>query len=544
MGVKISNLPSATVPLTGAELVPVVQGGVTSKAQVFDLLSGSNGSASVGFLQSGTGATARTAQAKLRDTVSVKDFGAVGDGVTDDTAAIQAAINTGLPVFAPAGTYKITSTLTFSETSSIFRGAGMEETVFSCNGVTGAVFKVNAITYFRPHWSDFSISGNASTGVGIDFTLITGTNEVYNGCLRDIKIVCNGDGLSATNFFSMRVENLVVTSYGGHCFKVLCGPAVSWIQCYAVRAGAGKAGYRLGGSIAMYSCNGVDLADYWGVFGSNPSSGTIFQNDFPGVSDYPDITMVSCNVENFGSISTSGIGLSTENVFKNFRMIGGKIDRANLSTAYVALISSYQSFASSYGNNAVISLALGNIFLGTGTPSTAYLAGTGQCEYVDENGLLASVGITTYRNTQLALTYPLVSRFQIQDVYGDRAWSVNAITARRTSLQMVRYATATLTPVGAGQTIDVTGYTKVIVTPAAAASITLATFTSTIGAGLDYLRNGDLIIEAGNGNLTINHLGSGATGAFRMAGAANLTLTTGQVCRFCWSSTSNQWIQV
>ena len=56
-------------------------------------LAASTGSALVGHIAAGTGAVARTAQAALRDMVSVADFGAVGNGSTDDRAAIQAAID-------------------------------------------------------------------------------------------------------------------------------------------------------------------------------------------------------------------------------------------------------------------------------------------------------------------------------------------------------------------------------------------------------------------------------------------------------------------
>jgi len=81
-------------------------------------IASSSGSSLVGYLASGTGAVATTVQAKLRESVSVKDFGATGDGTTNDTAAIQAALNASAAVYFPKGTYLISSALTIPSTSA------------------------------------------------------------------------------------------------------------------------------------------------------------------------------------------------------------------------------------------------------------------------------------------------------------------------------------------------------------------------------------------------------------------------------------------
>ena len=71
------------------------------------------------YNQGSTGAQDRTVRGKLQETVSVKDFGAVGDGVVDDTTAFQAAIDycktSGLILHVNAGTYKLTSTLDMND---------------------------------------------------------------------------------------------------------------------------------------------------------------------------------------------------------------------------------------------------------------------------------------------------------------------------------------------------------------------------------------------------------------------------------------------
>jgi hypothetical protein len=107
--IKISKLPPASLPLVGADFVPVVQNGTTS----------------------------RTTLSALSNYLNVKNFGAVGDGTTDDTAAIQAALNyvaanqkitgsfyVGGSIYIPFGRYKISSQLVFTGGSISIYGDG------------------------------------------------------------------------------------------------------------------------------------------------------------------------------------------------------------------------------------------------------------------------------------------------------------------------------------------------------------------------------------------------------------------------------------
>jgi hypothetical protein len=82
------------------------------------------------YNEGSTGAVDRVLTARLQDYVSVKDFGAVGDGVTDDTVAIQKALDavaSGGELFFPQGVYRITTGIsqTYADGVSVsIRGYG------------------------------------------------------------------------------------------------------------------------------------------------------------------------------------------------------------------------------------------------------------------------------------------------------------------------------------------------------------------------------------------------------------------------------------
>lgn len=93
---------------------------VKAVASAGDLASG-EGAANVGFRQLGSGAVDRTALEKMREEVSVLDFGAIADGSTlNDDAFIKAAAAAGGPVLVPEGEYRLSTPMALGYTAAYY----------------------------------------------------------------------------------------------------------------------------------------------------------------------------------------------------------------------------------------------------------------------------------------------------------------------------------------------------------------------------------------------------------------------------------------
>jgi pectate lyase-like protein len=102
------------------------------------------------------------------EVISVKDYGAVGDGTTDDTTAIQAALTaaTNKVLYFPDGTYRLTSTLVAaSGNAQHWHGQHAISTILRWEGSGGPIISFAVDT--KPHLSQIRIDNFGTTAVGI-----------------------------------------------------------------------------------------------------------------------------------------------------------------------------------------------------------------------------------------------------------------------------------------------------------------------------------------------------------------------------------------
>ena len=164
----------------------------------------SGNATAISYTASFAGATLQTVQTKLEQYVSVKDFGAVGDGVVDDTAAIQAALDYvesagGGEVFVPAGSY-LSGKLILRDKVSI-RGVG-NTSKFIAKIISDDLFFSN----------DPSLSNITLSNFYVDLTAQTGSNGIYITHISDSEIsgvtLYNAAGFGFLIFNSVRCKYL------------------------------------------------------------------------------------------------------------------------------------------------------------------------------------------------------------------------------------------------------------------------------------------------------------------------------------------------
>ena len=172
------------------------------------------------FTQSGTGAVQRTVESKLQDVVSIKDFGAVGDGVADDTVAIQAALNSGklLDFGGPENVYVIKSS---NPSSPILLLNNSNAVVLKGSGATIKIAD-DSLEYQY-------ILSYASSSLQFDYVNIEGLvfdcnkdNLVYTIAGGALTYRC--DGIKIKNASLVRFANLVVKNVV--CANFLTSPSV------------------------------------------------------------------------------------------------------------------------------------------------------------------------------------------------------------------------------------------------------------------------------------------------------------------------------
>ena len=158
------------------------------------------------FTQAGTGAVTRTVTSKLSDTVSVLDFGATPNDNIDDTAAIQAAINS-----LPAAGGEIIVNGVFTVSSTLIIGNGTNTSISSKSSIKfrGVTKGVGPGEYTSASGSAIIYTGPAS----LTTSVISVLGPIHSVEISDLLIDCGGlagIGLNVVHSYQGTYSNLTV----------------------------------------------------------------------------------------------------------------------------------------------------------------------------------------------------------------------------------------------------------------------------------------------------------------------------------------------
>jgi len=163
------------------------------------------------YTPAGSGAATTDVQTKLRELVSVKDFGATGDGVTDDTAAINLALAVGGKIYFPSGTYLCSTITLVSSDTHIF---GDKKSVIKLKNSVD-VDLLDLSNFDNITISDLTFDGNkANQTVDVNSVCVRGdgcSNVILQNCTIKNSAL---SGINIRNSDGVKVVNNIFTDCG------------------------------------------------------------------------------------------------------------------------------------------------------------------------------------------------------------------------------------------------------------------------------------------------------------------------------------------
>jgi hypothetical protein len=250
----------------------------------------------------------------------VRQYGAKGDGTTDDTVAIQAALTAGGNILFPPGTYKVTSSLLVTSNTTV-TGSGISDT-------TGAISTVHGTGNFPV----FTGATTPANDVTIQNLNITGVST------------SGSKGIYSAEANRWRIRDVMLDTFGDSCIELVTGvdgkfTSIFAQNCLLVRTG--RTAYVGAVDIGPYDSVLTDIEATASVYDAN----TVGQDTYPGTGLYSTGWIAAIVVRGGNSFITNCIAQISQTgfVFSGIglnRIVG---NRADLNQGPGFVITSYQN---------------------------------------------------------------------------------------------------------------------------------------------------------------------------------------------------------